>query len=193
MSEPKKTLGDSIRDFVNPALDDPRRPEIQNEILNEIFEEIADSFEETLRGKFEAVAKMVDAKSAKRPNLRTPLILEQLTKINPMTGEPLWSPIIRRPLKLSTAFTMFSADDVKDQPGYIRLHENARELDVAIKLIGLTADESKSASGFSIPAMLLIDASKSYDEGASEGGNLYPNLPPKRVAFDKHEGKDFKF
>ncbi len=193
MSEPKKTLGDSIRDFMTPALEDTRRSEIQNDILNEIFEEIADGFEEHLRAKFEAVAKMVDSKSAKRPSMRSPLILEQLTKVNPMTGEPLWSPIIRRPLPLSTAFTLYSADDVKDQPGYIRLHEKAREIDVAVKVIGLTADESKASSGFAIPPILVIDASKTYDEGAIESSNLYPNLPPRKVEFNKSEGRDFKF
>ena len=57
----------------------------------------------------------------------------------------------------------------------------------------MTADESRSVSGFSLPAILLIDASKTYNEGALEGANLYPNLPPKRVAFDRSEGKDFKF
>lgn len=187
----KKSLGENIRDLINPALEDQRRQDIQNGFLNDMLEQIVENFEMAMEQKFRAFFNHVAARSEKVPQIKTPMVLEAITKANPQTGETKYSPILRIPLPISTSFTAYSADDVKELPNYIRLHEKARDMDVAIKLLNLTADESK-ASPYSLPPLLIIDGSKSYNDGAAENMHLYPDLPEKKAPFDKSSGQEFK-
>ena len=60
-------------------------------------------------------------------------------------------------------------------------------MDVAIKISGLTGEEAERG----MPAILSINAMKSYEEGAFENYEMYPVLPPKKVEFDKGGSKDF--
>lgn len=189
----KKPLGESIRDFINPALEDTRRQEVQNNILNDMLEDIVNFFEIEMARKFQRAFNNVAARSERRPELKNPMILEELTTVDPMTGEAKYSPVLRIQIPIATGFTQFSPDDIKDQPNYIKLHEKAQKMDVAVRVIGLTADESKSPSGFSFPPILIIDGSKTYAEGALENPSLYPNLPPKNPEIDKRSGQEFKF
>lgn len=194
MSEPEKApLGQRIRDFINPALEDSRKPKIQNDILDEVFGTLADMMEARLEKSFTATFNRVTERSKRRPSLAAPMIIEDLTRVDPMTGEAKYSPIWRVPMPIALSFTNFQAADIKDLPNYIRLHEKARDLDVAVKIVGLTADESKASMGIAMPAIFIVDASKSYDDGALENAHLYPDLPPKRAKFDKDGGQEFKF
>lgn len=194
MSEPEKApLGQRIRDFINPALEDTRKPKIQNDILDEVFGTLADAMEARMEKGFTAIFNRVTERSKRRPSLANPMIIEDLTRFDPMAGDAKYSPIWRVPMPIALSFTSFQAAEIKELPNYIRLHEKARDMDVAIKIIGLTADESKASLGISVPAMFIVDASKSYDDGALENSNLYPDLPPKRAKFDKDGGHEFKF
>lgn len=184
MTEPsKKPFGERLRDVINPALDDDRRSDIQKKILDDAFAKVTDYFEDAMEAKFSHFFNHVARAEAKNPRSKNPLIIDALTATKE-DGEPKYSPIMRLPLPICTAYTTFSADDIKDLPSYIRLHEKARDMDVSLKVTNLTADESKSPSGFQMPAVLIIDATKTYAEGAMENSMLYPNLKPKKAEFD---------
>jgi hypothetical protein len=142
--------------------------------------------------RFRAFFNNVAARSEKRPELKELLILDGLVKINPQTGEPKYSPILSIPFPIVTRFTDYSAEDIRELPNYIRLHEKARDMDIAIKLVNITADESKASGHAGGPAMLILDATKSYDDGAAENMHLYPHLPEKKTPFDKSSGQSFK-
>lgn len=184
-NEDKKPLGQSIRALIEPALDDPRRSKLQLEKLDDIFNQLAMIVPCSLEQDFNHFARYVQNASERNPEVKNPIIIDALTS----GGEQGYSPIKKFGLPISTEFTDFSAQDIKELPNYIKLHEIARDLDVALKLMGVTADEAKG--GFS-QAILIVDGSKTYDEGALENSSLYPNLPPKPQSFDRKSGKEFK-
>lgn len=184
-NEDKKPLGQSIRDMIEPALDDPRRPELQLQKLDHIFNQLAMVVPRALEQEFNNFARYVENASDRNPEVKHPMIIDALTA----GGDQGYSPIKKFGLPISTEFTDFAANDIKELPNYIKLHEVARDLDVALKLLGVTADEAKG--GFS-QAILVVDGSKTYAEGALENSTLYPNLPPKPQNFDRKSGKEFK-
>jgi hypothetical protein len=184
-NEDKKPLGQSIRDLIEPALDDPRRNELQLQKLDHIFNQLAQVVPRALEQEFNNFARYVENASERNPEVKHPMIIDALTA----GGDQGYSPIKKFGLPISTEFTDFAANDIKELPNYIKLHEVARDLDVALKLLGVTADEAKG--GFS-QAILVVDGSKTYAEGALENSTLYPNLPPKPQSFDRKSGKEFK-
>ncbi len=186
-NEKKPPLGDRIRALIEPALDDPRRNALQLQKLDEIFNKVAAAVPRMLEGEFNDFATQVERETARKPENRNPMIIDALTTMGPQ-GESLYSPIKKVGLPISTNFTTFAASDIKELPGYIKLHEAARDLDVSLKLLGVTADEAKASSGYGLPAVLIVDASKSYQDGALENGHLYPDLPPRKVDFGRRNG-----
>lgn len=187
--EKKQPVGERIRAMIEPALDDPRRPELQLQKLDEIFNTIAARIPKILENDFERFDRAVQAETNRKPENRHPMIIDALTSLGP-DGEPLYNPIKKLGLPISTTFTSYAAADINELPGYVKLHEAAREMNVALKLLGVTAEEAKAGGGYGLPAVLVVDGSKSYEEGALENGNLYPNLPPRRVEFGRR-GNDF--
>jgi len=187
--EKKQPIGERIRAMIEPALDDPRCPELQLQKLDEIFNVVATRIPKMLEGEFERFDRAVQTETGRKPENRNPMIIDALISLGP-DGEPLYSPIKKLGLPISTTFTSFAAADINELPGYIKLHEAAREMNVSLKLLGVTADEAKAGGGYGLPAVLVVDGSKSYEEGALENGNLYPNLPPRRAEFGRR-GKDF--
>lgn len=188
--EQKKPIGDRIRALIEPALDDPRRPELQLKKLDTIFNAVAPRLPQMLEAPFRDFSMHVEQETSRRPENRHPMIIEALTQVGP-DGEPMYNPIKKLGLPISTTFTTFAAADINELPGYVRLHEAARDMNVALKLIGVTAEEAKAGSGLGMPAILVVDATKTYEEGALENANLYPNLPPRKVEFNR-SGGDFK-
>lgn len=187
----KGTLGKSIRDMINPALEDSRTPKQQSDILDGIFMEMAEKLPQVLEFKFTHFFNHLARASKNDDSKRNPIIIDALT-VAGQEGDGKYSPIERLPLPISTAFTRFTAEEVKDLPGYIKLHEAARDMDISIKVHGLLAEE-KTGSPFSLPPMLIVDATKTYEEGAMENSGMYPNLPPKKAAFDKKAANEFRF
>lgn len=185
-NEKKEPVGKRIRALIEPALDDPRRPQIQLQALDEIFNKVAGIMPRALEGEFNNFSRHVENESARKPENRNPTIIEALTRMG-SDGESGYSPIKKFGLPISTTFTNFSASDIKELPGYIKLHETAREMDVAVKLLGVVADEAK-ASSYGLPAILVVDGSKSYQDGAMENANLYPDLPPRKTDFGRRGG-----
>lgn len=190
MSEEEKKIpvGERIRAMLEPALEDPRRDQIQLGKLDEIFNAVATRLPKIFENDFVKFNTAVENETRRKPENRNPMIIDAITSLGP-DGEPLYSPIKKLGLPISTTFTQFAATDVNNLPGYIRLHEAARDMDVALKLIGVTAEEAKS-SGLGGQAILIVDGSKSYDDGALENAMLSPQLPPRKVDFGKRD-KDF--
>lgn len=186
-NEKKQPVGQRIRAMIEPALDDPRRNEIQLQKLDDIFNKIAAKMPQVIESEFGDFSFKVENESKRKPENRNPMIIDALTTMGP-EGEALYSPIKKIGLPISTNFTAFAAADIKDLPSYIKLHEKARDMDVSLKLLGITAEETKGASGYGLPAVLIVDASKSYEDGALENSGLYPDLPPRKVEFGRRGG-----
>lgn len=188
--EQKKPVGDRIRALIEPALDDPRRPELQLKKLDEIFNMVAGNIPRMLEQDFAQFEHHVERETGRNPDNRNPLIIDSLTQVG-RDGEALYTPIKKLGLPISTTFTSFAAADINELPGYIRLHETARDMNVALKLVGIVAEETKGGGLGGMPPVLIVDGTKSYEEGALENSNLYPNLPPRKVDFGRRGG-DFE-
>jgi hypothetical protein len=189
---PPIPLGQRLRDLIQPALDDERRKPIQAEIASNFFSQVADvlprSLESELTPFFNHAAKVPEKK-------RNPMIVTALTAVSPqgMMGgddDAALSPVKKIPVKISTAFTDFTAQEVCEMPGWVKLHEVCRDLDISIKLMAMTQEESK---GSMMPPLLIIDVSKSYTDGALENAQFYPQLPEKPAQFNKKSGQEFNF
>ncbi len=191
MNDNEKPLGQRIRDLINPALEDSRRESIQADILNKAFGHACFMLPQVLEHEFSEVFNEAARVSHKEPDKKNPFLIDALTA-RTAQGEEKYSPTKRMQLSISLAFTTFTAEEVKELPNYIRLHELARDMDVAIRVYGLLAEE-KGGSPYNNPPVLILDASKTYEEGAMENANFYPNLPPKQVPFDKKAANEFKF
>lgn len=175
MDDPQPSSGSRLRDIINPALEDSRKKQIQLELLDNFFEHIA----EQIPGGVEGSLRKIFNKASRLPEEdRNAFIIEQMTLTDQM-GNPYYTPVIPFGLPVTTGFTEYTAMDIKELPGYIRLHEAARDADVAVSLKYLLADEVKIFGGMGPPPRVVIDASKSYEEGAVENGDIYPQLPER--------------
>ncbi len=185
---PKQALGKNIRDLINPALDDDRRMDIQKKSLDRAFAMYLPFIPQKLEQDFKKIFNHVAKIEEKKPEAKNPVIIDALTSAANEDGG-LYNPILKLPLQIATGFTEFTAADINNLPSYIKLHEIARELDVAVSIRGLLAEDVKSSGGL-LPPILIIDASKSYEQGAI-GNTLYPNLPEPKAKFDPKQGKSF--
>jgi hypothetical protein len=190
-SDPQKPLGQRLRDFINPALEDDRAKQVQSEYVSNVFDQIAENVPQIFEKEFTHFFNHVAQRSEKRPQTRNPMIVNALIAVqNPQEGEAAFSPIKKLQLPISTAFTNFAPDDIKEMPGWIKLHEVCRELDISIRLVALTGDESK---GSMMPPLLVLNAAQSYSDGALENAQLYPDLPPRKADFNRRDGQAFDF
>lgn len=184
-NDKKQPIGKSIRDLINPALEDDRRGQIQLKLLDSVFSQFADVIPTIFEREYSAFFNHVSKRSADKPNTKHPMIITALTMAKPDDGESPYSPKKSLQIPISTNFTSFSADEIKELPGYIKLHTAARDMDVALKVSGLLSDDKGQQ------AILTIDASKTYEEGAFENPQMYPQLPAPKVEFDKKGGQQF--
>ena len=76
----KKPLGDSIRDLINPALDDPRRVALQAKHLDAIFERLAVQLPAILERDFSNFFNHVARASRDNPEVKNPIIIDALTE-----------------------------------------------------------------------------------------------------------------
>lgn len=180
-------LGDRLRALIEPALEDSRRQQTQLDALDKIFAGLAPRFEALLNRTLGSIFNQ--AAAAERNDGEAG---RNMFMIDRMTDHEGLSPVVRMNLPINTGFLELSPQEITNLPGYIALHEKARELNVALKLINVTADETKSPHGPQ-PAMLLVDLTKTYNEGAMENASLYPQLPEAKARFDKTSKGDFKF
>jgi hypothetical protein len=178
--KPKKPIGQSIRDLINPALEDDRCQKIQLDIVDRAFDAIADAFPEILEKSYRDFFNEVSNVAKRDEKKVNPFIITSIT--HAPQGKPRYSPIMQLSLQVTTQFTNFSADEIKELPGYIKLHMAAREQDVALKVNGLLGEDKGQQT------YLTIDGSKSYNQGAIENYLLYPNLPEEPAAFNKKGG-----
>lgn len=183
----KQPLGDRLRNLIQPALEDSRRHSTQLNMLDKIFDQIALNLESICNRSLGNVFNQAAAvENNNGPEARNLFVIRQLTEVEGL------DPLVRLGLPIATGFIEFSPRDITELAGYIKLHEKARELNIALKLINVTMDETKS-QGIPPQAILVVDISKSYDDGALENANLYPQLPPVAPAFDRRSGNGFRF
>jgi hypothetical protein len=173
--DPRKPAGDSIRDIINPALQDDRKEKIQLEIISNIFANTAQALPNILQNN---LSQLFNKLSYAEPEDKNKFLIEALTS----TGAKGYSPIIMLSIPVATDFTSFSAHEINRLPGYIKFHEAARAANVAVKVIGLLREEA------GMQPRVVLDASKTYEQGAMENAQLYPQLPdppkPKDRRFD---------
>ena len=180
-------LGDKLRNLIQPAMEDSRRKQTQLDMLDKIFEQVGGRLEAFLnRALGDTFNRAANVERTGGQDALNMFMIQELTRHEGL------DPVVRMGLPIATGFIEFSPQDITDLPGYIALHEKARELNIALKLVNVTMDETKSPNGAQ-PAMLIADISKSYEEGAMENAHLYPHLPPKKIEFDTRAREGFKF
>lgn len=166
----KNPLGDRLRKIFEDARNDPKRTGIQLEIMNSCFDGLA----KNLSFIIEKMTNDVDKLPQEARN--TGVIIKSLQ------GEI--KPRIPIPLPIDTTLTDFTAEQICDLPSYIRLHETARRLNVALKLVGVIK-EPYGDDDIQRPCALIVDVSKEYEQGRD---NLYPVLPPLPPSLGRKPG-----
>lgn len=139
-------LGQKIRDRVNAALADTRRDKIQLELLDKAFEDISKLVPQLFNKEFQQLERHIKIAAPNNPEKEALIIITAVTTTakNDDIDSP-YSPIRTIRVPVSTSFTQFTAQQIRELPGYIKLHEAARELDVALNLGGLMdGDEGRS-------------------------------------------------
>ncbi len=189
-NEDSRPIGDRLRDLIDQGLEDARRHDIQAAILDQGFTQIADNFDRLADRVCARFFNQVAQVKERAPQNLNPFIVDMLTAFDPVNGGPKFDPNLRISLSVNNTFLDMSPQDIKEMPGYIRLHEKAREHNVSLNLMNVTADEVRN-NPFPQPATLMIDFSKTYASGAIANASLYPDLPPRKVAFDRKAGGDF--
>lgn len=180
--EDTRPLGKKIRDLVNAAMEDTRRERIQLDMLDKAFEQAATVLPKYLEKEYATLAGSVK-RAGDDPN---PVVITALTLAakNDKGDEP-YSPAGRAKVSIDPTYTQFSAQQIRELPAYKKLHEIARELDVAVSVAGLLASEEGRGGQPSV----TFNGMKSYDEGADF---MYPELPPRVVKFDKTTAREYK-
>lgn len=181
-------IGRKIRDLVNNALRDDRRSRIQLDLLDKAFGDVATVLPRLLEKEFTQIDRHVRSHSKDAPERAAPIVITSVTATEPgQTDESkvLYSPVRRLKLPVSNTYADFIAQEIRELPNYKKMHEIARELDVALSLGGLVEGDETYGKG---PAFVTVDALKTYEQGADF---LYPELPPRVVPFDKKSSKGF--
>jgi hypothetical protein len=184
----QQPLGRKIRELMNAALRDDRRSRIQLDLLDKAFGDVAAALPRLLDKEFTQFERHVRSNSKDAPERAAPIVITAVTATEPGQTEEskiLYSPARRFKLPVSNSFADFIAQEIRELPNYKKLHEVARELDVALSLGGLVEGDETHGKGI---AYVGIDAMKSYDQGADF---LYPELPPRKVPFDKKSSRGF--
>ncbi len=146
------------------ALESPHAQELQKGLLDETLNKLVASIEPAVRGKCTAMFNEV-AGMLERPEDRQKMIAGLLITDS-------FSPITVLPIKISAKYTNFSTADVTALDSYKRIHQAARKADVAVRVVGLTQEEKLKPS-------LVIDTSKTYDQGRAESRYGYPEMAPE--------------
>ena len=181
--EDTRPLGKKIRDLVNAALEDSRRDKIQLDMLDKAFDHVATVLPKHMERAYEALSNRTKSRGGDDPN---PLVITALTLADKNDkGDEPYSPANRAKVVIDPNYAQFNAQQIRELPGYKRLHEIARDLDVAVSVSGLLASEEGRGGQ---PAV-TFNAMKGYYEGAD---SMYPELPPRLVKFDKATARDFE-
>ncbi len=170
---PQGPIGDRVREILNPALADERRKQYQLDILNHYFEEATKQLPQIMEKSFRSIFNKVTRAEQDQKNL---VVIDQLTNVDPQSGRALFSPAMAIPISICVDYADFTAEDVRTLPGYIQLHEMAREQNIAVRISGLLTDDKREGQ----PPILILDTSKTYEMGATEDSGMYPNLPPEK-------------
>jgi hypothetical protein len=178
-------LGKRIRDKVNAALADPRREQIQLELLDKAFEQISIIMPKIFEKEFAQLERHIRLRGADDTEKEALIIITAVTTAAATEdGDSPYSPVRRIQIPISPAFTQFTAQQIRDLPNYKKMHEIARDMDVSLALGGLVDGEEGRGGAPSV----TVNAMKGYDLGADM---MYPDLPPRKQKFDKGKSKGF--
>jgi len=169
-----RPIGDRVREFLESPLNDPDRKQIQLNILEDFFYSLSEALPKVMEQSFSNIFNK--ASKIENEEDRNFIILEDITRVNPRTGAPAYTSISALGIPISTEFTEFSWSDIRELPGYIKLHEAARDCNIAINVSNLV---EKGPEGMPLPPRLTLYASQTYDQGAMAYSQSYPQLPEK--------------
>ncbi len=160
----KKTI-ETFRDWAKEAMDDERKNDIQLEVLDGVLKELAFKLPAVIGN---TISDIFNEASHLAPEARNKRLIEAFTASESGTALTI-------PVGINTMYTQYYDSDIRQLPGYVKLHEVARELDFAIDLKGLTG-------AMGMPPKLALDLSKTYEEGEYESSCGYPDLPEQSQA-----------
>ena len=110
-------LGKKIRDLVNTALADTRREKIQLELLDKAFEDISNLIPKLLTKEFAQLERHIKNTAAGNPEKSSLIVITAITTTaeNEDIDSP-YSPIRHIKIPISTNFTEFNAQQIRDLP-----------------------------------------------------------------------------
>ncbi len=108
-------LGRKIRDLVNTALKDSRKEQIQLDLLDKAFGQVTIVLRKTLEKDFSQLDRHVKSRAADNPDKAALIIITAVTTSAPNEEvDSPYSPVRRIQIPVSTAFTEFSAQQIRD-------------------------------------------------------------------------------
>lgn len=162
-SQNQRSAGEIARELVEAAMEHEKRHEIQRNILSGIFNSLAKEAE-----KLESQLPMLFNQLSMMPEGQK---LEQVIADLTVGRFPT---VVQMKIGISTQFTDFNLEDIKEMPGWIKIHEMARKLDVAVRLVGVTKEDAGGDGGGPMPHV-AFDILKPYDQSDLSSS---PDLPP---------------
>lgn len=175
--------GAALRAHFN-VLSHPNSKKVQLEMLDFFFAGLTDSMENALQNTLERMENILESNDSSRAFGLMVSFLTQSLNANTNNG---FSPLIFCQMPFNSCMLRVSALDIKQLPGFAKLHELAKSYDVAISVSNLV-DNNETASiaerTQTYPTVTL-DLRKSYAEGLLEdSNNLAPHLPAIVETFD---------
>jgi hypothetical protein len=195
-----KPTAEQFREMWSEALEDQRKPEIQMDVLNDVFEQAAAMFPEMVD---KGLAEIYEELSGEQRDPFFDQYAQENPKIVAMRNRDVFNavvlrdpadrnedfivgltvgtidPVIRIGLAINPQVADFSdiiimgEPNITELPGYIKLHEAARDKNVGIAVVGLKRGEGREQQ-----PLIIIDLSKDYNDGQNivPTGLRYPVL-----------------
>ena len=158
-SSGENKMCDAARSFIGEALADPRKMQLQLDMLDITLQNYA----QELPGLVEnALGPLFNAVSLSLPEKRNEVIIRLLD-----SGQ--FNPTKVFAIGMNNQFNDYSGYEIRQLPGYAALHEAAQAMNVAVDVAGLTRDEG-------VPPRLIINTFKTYNEGRMSSTYGDPDL-----------------
>ena len=93
-----------------------------------------------------------------------------------MASESGFPTLLRLQMPVSPDVLKVTNEEVRQMPGYIKLHEVARKHDIALAFSMETSGDARGRQ----PPTITVDLTKSYEQGAMDNAFMYPDLPPRQ-------------
>ncbi len=152
-----------IRVFMEAALADPNKKEVQMRVVNGVMEGMAFGMGLYVENKIVQVHEYLNA--------MTDIGMNRNDAFNEMLASGAIGLTSAMQLRINPKYIDLQPQDIVDMQGYKDIHAAAKEADVAVRVSGLTKEEK-------VMPQIVLDITKTYEEGREASTYGYPDKPP---------------